>query len=113
MHIPQRQNCMCEFVGAHASPSRKPWLPMLERQESSLRFVDVNVPAMVNGKSSQRASDWACESEFAGGVEKEEHPLPGPILLAGVPQSGPFADGKSLSRANALNGPFHAKCDLG
>ena len=39
----------------------------------------MNISAMIDVESPQWPADRTCESQFAGGVKKEQHPLPGPI----------------------------------
>jgi hypothetical protein len=41
----------------------------------------MNISAMIDVESPQWPADRTCESQFAGGVKKEQHPLPGPISL--------------------------------
>ena len=103
---------MGKLSRADAGSSGKLRMWAVERQRLALRAVDVDCSGVVYGKSSKCTSDGTSESQFAGGIEKEEYPFTESITLAGVRQAGPLTDRENLPRANASNGLVHTKADL-
>ena len=103
---------MRKLARADASSSHKPRLRAVKGQRLALPVVDVDVSGMIHRKSPKWAFNRAGESQFAGRIEKQEHPFTVPITLPGVPQAGPLTDRENLSGANALNGLVYAKADL-
>ncbi len=83
---------MRKLARADASSSHKPRLRAVKGQRLALPVVDVDVSVMIHHKLPKWATDWAGESQFAGGIKKEEYPFTGPVTLAGVPQAGPLRE---------------------
>jgi len=78
---------MSKFARADTGSSCKLQVGAVGGEKSVLRVANVDISDVIDGKSPKWAGDGAGESQFAGGVKKEEHPFAGPISLAGVPQS--------------------------
>ncbi len=70
---------MGKLARADAGSSGKLRLRAVDGNRCAPQVVDVDLPVMIHHKLPKWATDWAGESQFAGGIKKEEYPFTGPV----------------------------------
>src|SRR5437588_13026973 len=106
------QDCMGKLSRADAGSSGKLRMWAVDGNRCAPQVVDVDLPVMIHHKLPKWATDWAGESQFAGGIKKEEYPFTGPVTHAAVPQTGPLTAGDNSPSANAANSLVHTTADF-